>query len=42
MTMGFNVDTFNFILWSGFGVKWYEEPLPHPDATGGGGSRSGR
>jgi hypothetical protein len=33
-TMGFDIATFDLIIRSGFGARWYEEPLPRPDAPG--------
>jgi hypothetical protein len=40
-TMGFDVATFDFIIRSGFGVKWFSLPLPRSDAVGAGGVRPG-
>ncbi|KAF9484657.1 hypothetical protein BDN70DRAFT_825117 [Pholiota conissans] len=40
-TMGFNVETFNLIVTSGFGQRWLSEPIPRNDAHSGGDSRPG-
>ncbi|TFK17979.1 hypothetical protein FA15DRAFT_604134 [Coprinopsis marcescibilis] len=40
-TMGFDVDTFDYIRASGFARKWDETPVPRADAEGRGDSRPG-
>ena len=40
-TMGIDVATFEYIITSGFGQRWYLEPIPHPDANSSGYSHPG-
>lgn len=40
-TMGFNVETFELIVQSGFGERWYMQPIPRSDSTGSGEPRPG-
>jgi hypothetical protein len=38
-TMGFNVETFNYIVTSGFGSRWLSQPIARSDARASGNSR---
>jgi len=40
-TMGFNVETFELIVQSGFGERWYMQPIPHTDSSSHGEPRPG-
>jgi len=37
--MGFDVETFNYIVESGFGIRWLSQPIVRPDAHTSGNSR---
>ena len=39
--MGFNVETFELILQSGFAERWYMQPIPHTDSSSHGEPRPG-
>ncbi|KAJ8579917.1 hypothetical protein M405DRAFT_869856 [Rhizopogon salebrosus TDB-379] len=41
-TMGFDVQTFGFILTSGFASRWYETPVARPDVSSQGNARPNR
>ncbi len=41
-TMGFDVETFNYIVTSGFGTRWLSQTIPHRDIDTSGESRPGR
>jgi len=39
--MGFNVETFELIVQSGFSKRWYMQPIPHTDSSSHGEPRPG-
>lgn len=41
-TMGFNVETFNYVVTSGFGSRWLSQPIPSQDSDTVGASWPGR